>query len=223
MITLKLRQSGWAVNHKRVERLYTELGLQVRKRRRKKIPVFERQPLIRPAAANTVWSMDFVFDRTAEGRVLKILTVVDDATHDSVVVEARHWFGGGQVVEVLKRLAQTRGRPKIIRSDNGKEFIGRAMLNFAHRNGIDLRPIEPGKPNHNAYIESFNGRFRDECLNENRFLSLSHARQLIERWQWEYNNERPKKALDGLTPAEFSKQLKQGRILTQDSGESCFS
>lgn len=223
MITLNLRQSGWAVNHQRVERLYTELGLQVRKRRRKKVPVFERQPLIRPAAANTVWSMDFVFDRTAEGRGLTILPVVDDATHDSVVVEAHHWFGGAQVVEVLKRLAQTRGLSKVIRSNNGKEFIGRAMLNFAHRNGIDLRPIEPGKPNQNAYIESFNGRFRDECLNENWFLSLSHARQLIERWQWEYNNARPKKALDGLTPAEFSKPLKQDRILKQDSGEPCYS
>ncbi len=223
MIYLKLRQSGWAINHKRVERLYTDMGLQVRKRRRKKIPVFERQPLIRPAAPNTVWSVDFVFDRTADGRVLKILTVVDDATHDSVAVEARHWFGGAQVVEELKQLAQKRGLPKIIRSDNGKEFIGKEMLTFAHRSGIELRPIEPGKPNQNAYVESFNGRFRDECLNENWFLNLAHARRLIERWRWEYNNERPKKALGGLTPAEYAKQLKQGRISKADSREPCYS
>ena len=103
MIDLKLRLTGWAVNHKRVERLYTEMGVQVRKRRRKKIPMSDRQPLFRPLAPNEVWSMDFVFDRVASGRVLKILTIVDDATDESVAVEARHWFGGNQVVELPSR------------------------------------------------------------------------------------------------------------------------
>jgi len=223
MIYLKLRQADWVVNHKRVERLYTEMALQVRKRRRKKIPMCERQPLIRPSARNEVWSIDFVFDRVADGRVLKILTVVDDATHESVVVEVRHWFGGNQLVELLLRLAKTRGLPKVIRSDNGKEFIGKAMLRFAHDKDIDLRPIEPGKPNQNAYIESFNGRFRDECLNENWFLNLAHARQLIEQWRLDYNNERPKKALGGLTPAAYATQMQNSSKLNADSKANCYS
>ena len=211
------------VNHKRVERLYTQMGLQVRKRRRKKIPVGARQPLVRPSAPNEVWSMDFVFDRVAGGRVLKILTIVDDATHESVAVEARHWFGGNQVVELLSRLRHTKGLPKVIRSDNGKEFIGKAMLTFAHDQGIALRPIEPGKPNQNAYIESFNGRFRDECLSEHWFLNLNHARRLIDAWRTEYNNERPKKALGGLTPAAYAKQMVNRSKLKADSKAKCYS
>lgn len=207
MIYLKLRQSGWLVNHKRVERLYGEMGLQVRRRRRKKVPVFDRQPLLRPEAPNEVWSLDFVYDRTADGRVLKILTIVDDATHDCVAIEVRRWFGGKRVVEVLKRLSEMRGLPNVIRSDNGKELIGRAMMDFAHQAGIDLRPIEPGKPNQNAYIESFNGRFRDECLNEHWFTSFAHACELVKAWRREYNHERPKKALGGLTPAAYAQQL----------------
>lgn len=223
MINLKLRQAGWVANHKRVERLYTEMALQVRKRRRKKIPVSDRQPLMRPSAPNEVWSADFVFDRVAGGRVLKILTLVDDATQESVAVEVRHWFGGNQVVELLSRLAHTRGLPKVIRSDNGKEFIGKAMLTFAHDKSIALRPIEPGKPNQNADIESFNGRLRDECLNENWFLNLDHARRLIGRWRLDYNVERPKKALGGLTPAAYATQMTNASKLNADSNAKCYS
>jgi transposase InsO family protein len=167
MIHLKLRQAGGEpVNYKRVERLYQLEKLHIRRRRRKKIPVSVRQPLIRPGMANEIWSMDFVFDRIASGRTLKCLTIVDDATHEAVAVTPEHTIGGDH-----------------------------------------LRLIEPGKPNQNAYIESFNGRFRDECLNENWFTSLSHARALIETWRCEYNEERPKKSLGGLTPAQYAKQL----------------
>jgi transposase InsO family protein len=208
MIHLKLQQAGLLVNHKRVERLYQEAKLQVRRRKRKKVPVSERQPLARPTAANEVWSMDFVFDRTAEGRVLKCLTVVDDATHEAVVIEVERAISGMGVARVMDRLALTRGLPKVIRSDNGKEFCGKAMVSWAHERGVQLRLIEPGKPNQNAYIESFNGRLRDECLNEHWFPSLLHARTEIERWRREYNEERPKKALGGLTPAAYAKQLK---------------
>jgi putative transposase len=208
MIYLKLRQEGLVVNYKRVERLYQEAKLQVRRRKRKKVPVAERQPLLRPAKANEVWSMDFVFDRTAEGRVIKCLTVVDDATHESVVIEVERAISGAGVARVMDRLALTRGLPKIIRSDNGKEFCGKAMVVWAHERGVQLRLIEPGKPNQNAYIESFNGRLRDECLNEHWFPSLLHARTEIETWRREYNEERPKKALGGLTPADYAKQLK---------------
>ncbi len=208
MIHLKLRQAGLLVNYKRVERLYQEAKLQVRRRRRKKVPVADRQPLVRPKAANEVWSMDFVFDRTAEGRVIKCLTVVDDATHEAVVIEVERAISGLGVTRVMDRLAQTRDLPKVIRSDNGKEFCGKAMVTWAHARGVQLRLIEPGKPNQNAYIESFNGRLRDECLNEHWFPSLLHARAEIERWRREYNEERPKKALGGLTPAAYAEQLK---------------
>lgn len=212
MIHLKLRQAGLLVNHKRVERLYQEAKLQVRRRKRKKVPVAERQPLARPEAANEVWSMDFVFDRTAEGRVIKCLTVVDDATHEAVVVEVERAISGKGVTRVMDRLALSRGLPKVIRSDNGKEFCGKAMVTWAHERGVQLRLIEPGKPNQNAYIESFNGRFRDECLNEHWFPSLLHARTEIERWRREYNEERPKKALGGLTPEAYAKQLTDKQV-----------
>ena len=207
MIHLKLRQDGEKANYKRVERLYRLAQLQVRRRKRKKVPVGERQPLERPVQANVVWSMDFVFDRTADGRVIKCLTMVDDATHEAVAIETERAISGHGVIRVLERLALSRGLPKIIRTDNGKEFCGKAMVTWAHERGVVLRLIEPGKPNQNAYVESFNGRLRDECLNEHWFTHLLHARTVMEMWRREYNEERPKKALGGLTPAAFAKQL----------------
>ena len=212
MIYLKLRQQGLTVNHKRVERLYAEAQLQVRRRQRKKVPVADRQPLVRPEAANEVWSMDFVFDRSADGRVIKCLTIVDDATHESVLIQPERAIGGHTVTRLLDNLATKRGLPNVIRTDNGKEFCGHSMLTWAHQHGVNLRLIEPGKPNQNAYVESFNGRFRDECLNEHWFLNLAHARTLIEAWRREYNEERPKKALGGLTPAAYAKQLTEKSV-----------
>jgi Transposase and inactivated derivatives len=207
MIYLKLRQEQWPVNYKRVERLYQQANLQVRRRRRKKVPVGDRQPLFRPDAANQVWSMDFVFDRTADGRAIKTLTIVDDATHECVAIEVERAISGHGVARVLDRLAHTRGLPRIIRTDNGKEFCGKAMVAWAHERGVQLRLIQPGKPNQNAYIESFNGRLRDECLNEHWFPSLLHARTAIETWRREYNEERPKEVLGGLTPSAYARQL----------------
>ena len=183
MIYLKLRQAGERVNHKRVERLYAEEKLQIKRRRRKKVPISERQPLLRPQGANEVWSMDFVYDRVAGGRMLKILGIVDDGTHECVAAHVEHTIGGDHLVRVLDQLCASRGYPKIIRTDNAKEFTGRAMLTWAHERGVVLRLIEPGKPNQNAYIESFNSRFRDECLNEHWFLNLRHARSLIRAWR----------------------------------------
>jgi transposase InsO family protein len=211
MIYLKLRQAGMLVNYKRVERLYQEARLQVRRRKRKKVPFGERQPLLRPTAANQVWSMDFVFDRSADGRVIKCLTIVDDATHEAVAIEVEHAISGLMLTRVLDRLALSRGLPKVIRTDNGKEFCGKAMVAWAHGR-VDLRLIEPGKPNQNAYVESFNGRLRDECLNEHWFTGLLHARTLIETWRREYNEERPKNALGGLTPTAYAKQLAEVRL-----------
>ena len=207
MIYLKLRQKGLKVNHKRIDRLYAIEKLQLKKRRRKKVPAADRQPLVRPVASDMVWSADFVFDRIASGRALKCLAIVDDATTDSVALEVDHAMSGQYVTRVLDRISLERGLPQVIRTDNGPEFISRAMLTWAHQRGVTLRHIEPGKPNQNAYVESFNGRFREECLNENWFTSLAHARTIIGTWQREYNEERPKEVLGGLTPAQYAKQL----------------
>lgn len=212
MIHLKLRQAGMLVNYKRVERLYQEARLQVRRRKRKKVAFGERQPLGRPTAANQVWSMDFVFDRTGEGRVLKCLTIVDDATHEAVAIEVERAISGLMLTRILDRLALSRGLPRVIRTDNGKEFCGKAMVEWAHARGVDLRLIEPSKPNQNAYIESFNGRLRVECLNEHWFTNHLQAWTIIETWRREYNEERPKRALGGLTPAAYAKQLAEVRL-----------
>lgn len=223
MIYLKLRQDGLLVNHKRVERLYALEKLQVRRRRRKKVPPADRQPLIRPAYANEVWSIDFVFDRIAAGRVLKCLVIVDDATHEAVAVVAQHSIGGNQLTRMLEEICARRGKPSVIRSDNGRELTGKAMLTWAHRNSVVLRQIEPGKPNQNAYVESFNGRLRDECLNEHWFVSLAHAQAVINGWVREYNEERPKKVLGGLTPASYAKQLAgKAGTLAPDSKAACY-
>ena len=157
-IYLKLRQAGEQVNHMRVERLYAQEQLQIRRRKRKKVPMADRQPLDRPVAANTVWSMDFVFDRIANGRSLKILGIVDDGTSEAVALHPDHAIGGHYLVRILDRVCAARGYPRIIRSDNAKEFTGKAMLSCACVRGVALRLIEPGKPIQNAYIESFNGR-----------------------------------------------------------------
>ena len=207
MIYLKLRQAGDAVNYKRVERLYVAERLQVRRRRRKKVPLADRQPLLRPQRPNEVWSADFVFDRTADGRVLKCLAIVDDATTEAVAIVPARALGGLPVTRVLDRLALSRGLPRVLRTDNALEFCGRAMLTWAHERRVTLRLIEPGKPNQNAYVESFNGRFRDECLNEHWFTSVAHAQAVIEAWRQEYNEERPKKSLGGLTPAVYARRL----------------
>lgn len=209
MIHLKLRQAGQLVNYKRVERLYRLEKLQIRRRRRKKIPVAERQPLIRPGAANEVWSMDFVFDRVAMGRTIKSLVIVDDATHECVAIVAEHSIGGTHLTRILDEVCAKRGKPAVIRTDNGPEFVGKAMLNWSFRMGVQPKLIEPGKPNQNAYVESFNGRLRDECLNEHWFTSLAHAKAVIEDWRREYNEQRPKKSLGGLTPASYAKQMAQ--------------
>lgn len=151
--------------------------------------------------------MDFIFDRTAEGRSLKVLMITDDATTEAVATEAALSMSGYQLTRVLDRLSLERGLPKVIRTDNGPEFICRAMLTWAHSRGVALRLIQPGKPTQDAYVESLNGRFRDECLNENWFTSLAHARLVIDAWRREYNEERPKESLGGLTPAQYAKQM----------------
>lgn len=203
-VYLRLRREGWMVNRKRVYRLYREAGLAVRRRKRKRIGPFVRQPLPQPTAANVSWSMDFVSDGLIDGRRLRCLTIVDDCTRESVAIEADTSITGRRVQGVLDRLADTRGLPQSITVDNGPEFDGQVLDQWSYRTGVRLSFIRPGKPNENAYIESFNGKFRDECLNEHWFLSLAHARRVIEAWRIEYNTERPHSSLGNRTPQEFA-------------------
>ena len=167
--------------------------------------------------------MDFVFDRIASGRVLKCLTIVDDATHEAVAVIPEHSIGGDHLVRLLDEVCAVRGKPAIIRTDNGKEFTGRAMLTWAHRQGIALRLIQPGKPNQNAYIESFNGRLRDECLNEHWFTSLHRARVIIRTWAREYNEDNRRKPWAGSHPPPTPSNSRKRRLpSTPDSNAKCY-
>jgi len=211
MLHNRLRNDGWPGNVKRTYRVYREEGLAVRKRRRKKLPVPERQMLARPSASNEVWSMDFVFDELANGRRVKTLTVVDDCTKESVQIIADTSIPAAYVARTLDQIKVERGLPKVIRTDNGPEFAGRVMQDWAARNGVELRFIQPGKPVQNAYIESFNSRFRDECLSQHWFASLSHMRSVIDAWREDYNEYRPHSALGYLPPAKYAATLKAAK------------
>lgn len=225
-VYLRLRREGWQVNRKRVYRLYRDAGLAVRRRKRKRISVIERKPLPKPTRANVSWSMDFVADGMIGGRRLRCLNIVDDCTRECLAIEVDTSITGVRVQAVLERLADTRGLPMSITVDNGPEFDGQVLDKWAYRRAVQLSFIRPGKPNENAYIESFNGKFRDECLNEHWFLSLAHARSIIEDWRIEYNTERPHSSLGNLTPAEFAKALAtadENRVsLTEDSTASSY-
>ncbi|PYL98650.1 MAG: IS3 family transposase [Verrucomicrobia bacterium] len=217
-VYLRLRREGWQVNRKRVYRIYRDAGLAVRRRKRKRIGLFERKPLPKPIAANLSWSMDFVADGLIGGRRLRCLTIVDDCTRECLAIEVDTSITGLRVQSVLERLADTRGLPKSITVDNGPEFDGQVLDKWAYRSSVHLSFIRPGKPNENAYIESFNGKFRDECLNEHWFISLAHARSVIEAWRIEYNTERPHSSLSNLTPEEFARTIGENEVsLTADS------
>lgn len=199
-----LRREGYAVNHKLTRRLYGEEGLAVRKRKRKRAAFVRVAPKLEVGAANERWSMDFVRDTLSDGRAFRALTVVDDFTRECPVIEVDTSLSGERVARVLDRLALSRGLPAGIVCDNGPEFAGKALDQWAHERGVELHFIEPGKPVQNAFAESFNGRLRDECLNENWFTSLTDARTTIERWRRDYNEVRPHSSLQGSTPMEFA-------------------
>ena len=204
-----LEREGYRVNHKRVHRLYRAAGLAVRKRRRRERVAVERRPLQVPSAPNHAWSMDFVFDALATGQPIKCLTVVDDCTKESVEIAVARRINGQGVVDILETVCRFRGYPVAIRVDQGPEFTGRALDQWATANGVILLLTQPGKPTQNAYIESFNGKFRDECLNENWFVSLEHAKTTIAAWRRDYNEVRPHSSLGQLTPSEFAAVLRE--------------
>lgn len=203
-LTVLLRRGGQAVNHKRVYRLYREEGMSVRRRKRKRIGAVERQPLTMPTGTNQRWSMDFVSDGLGDGRKFRSLNIVDDFNRECLAAEVDTSITGARVVRVMERLREQRGLPQILVTDNGPEFAGQALDVWAYERGVKLHFIEPGKPVQNAFIESFNGKMRDECLNEHWFTSLGEARQTIEVWRRDYNEVRPHSALGNRTPQEFS-------------------
>jgi putative transposase len=200
-----LEKSGQAVNHKRLFRVYQEAGLGVRRRERKRL---ERgcagMPLlIRP---NQEWGLDFVSDALANGRGIRALTVLDDFTKESPAIEVASSIPAPRVTRVLDAVIDERGAPESIRIDNGPEFTSRCFVAWAEGRKIRLIYIQPGKPMQNSFIESFNGRFRDECLNANWFENLADARRKIEAWRVDYNQQRPHSSLAYRTPAEFARQ-----------------
>ena len=199
-----VREGTWA-NHKRVYRRYREEGLAMRIRQRRRIRW--SGAVARPAAsrANQRWSIDFVSDCVSTGKVIRMLTMVDDYTRECPTIEVDTSLGGLRVRRVLDRVAAERGLPEAIVLDNGPEFRGRALAAWSEERGVRLEFIQPGKPVQNAYVESFNGRLRDECLNANWFTSLKDARRKIETWRQDYNQQGPHSSLDYLPPAEFAR------------------
>jgi len=200
-----LQREGWHVNHKRVYRLYRLEGLSLRlKTSRKKRVSGLRGPKPIATVPNECWSMDFMADRLVDGRRLRALTLVDNVSRVSPAIVVAGALTGERVVEALDELLTAGLRPQMLSIDNGPEFISKALDAWAHRNGVRLEFSRPGKPTDNAFIEAFNSRFRDECLNQHWFVSLEEAQQTIEAWRVDYNTERPHGALGQQTPAEFS-------------------
>jgi putative transposase len=202
-----LRREGHLVNHKRVYRLYREEGLSVRRRSRKRV-ARERCPMPALTGPDQRWALDFVSDALSWGRKLRMLTVVDAFTRESLAIEVDTSLSGVRVARVLDQVIARRGTtPQEIVLDNGPELTSKALDQWAYERGVQLRFIEPGKPVQNAYIESFNGRLRDECLNEHWFLNVADARRIVEQWRMDYNRERPHSALGNLAPEEFRERL----------------
>ena len=214
-----LRQEFPGVNHKRVYRLYKNANLAVRRRKKVKRPPNERVPLQIARKVNDVWSMDFVSDSLSNGRRIKCLTVADDFSHECVDIAVDFGISGQYVTRLLDQAAIFRGYPIAVRTDNGPEFTSRAFLAWTTLHGIRHILIQPGRPMQNGYIESFNGKFRDECLNEQWFQSLPQARDCIAEWRKDYNEVRPHSSLGRIPPSQFA-QLQRIQIFATDSNNN---
>lgn len=207
-----LQREGWQVNHKRLYRLYCEEGLSIRTRSPKRRRACRyRSGRSEADGMNDIWAMDFMSDRLFDEKPFRILTIVDCFTREALVTAARTKFRAYQVVDELDRLARIRGQPRSIRVDNGPEFAGRLLDQWAYLNKVELDFSRPGKPTDNAYIEAFNSRLRQECLNASWFLSMDDARTRINSWRADYNETRPHSSLGNLTPSEFAAQLNETR------------
>lgn len=211
-LTVFARKEFGNVNHKRIYRLYVLLKLQLPKSRRKRRK-YRTEPAAKPIAPNELWSMDFVADRIESGRRLRIFNLIDNYTKECVGNIVDTSIGGYRVARELERIVEFRGKPRAIVCDNGPEFISGKMFDWSQKSKVDLHFIQPGKPQQNAFIESFNGRMRDECLNVNLFNSLLEARVVISEWIEDYNKVRPHSSLGYMTPEKFrltfEKKLKE--------------
>ncbi len=207
MITAKLRQEGWNVNHKRVQRIWQKEGLQVpyrRKFKKSKGSSVNSCAVKKAEYPNHVWTYDFISDQTENGRKLKLLTVLDEFTRESPAIEVGRSIRAKDVIWVLEYLFMVRGQPKFIRSDNGPEFIANAIKKWLKKKHVETLYIEPGSPWENGYVESFNGKLRDEILNRELFYSVKEAKFIVEDWRLEYNNHRPHSSLGYMTPAAYA-------------------
>jgi putative transposase len=210
-LTVLLKREGWEVNAKRIYRLYTEEGLIVRTQKRKQRAQRQRLPQGQAMCRNQKWSMDFVAQRLVDGRWIRVLTVVDQFTRECLVLHADTGLSGEKVAAALDTIVAERGAPQSITVDNGTEFASKAMDVWAYSNKVHLDFIRPGRPVENGYIESFNGKLRDECLNVEVFFSLADARRKLERWHHDYNHCRPHSALADRTPTEFAALCNGGK------------
>ena len=207
-IFVMLRREGWKANHKRVYRLYRQAGLNLRRKRpRRRKAAAHRLERTMLTAPNQVWSMDFVADALFDGRRFRALTVVDNFTKESLAIEVNQHLKGEDVVAVMERLRHQRELPQCIQTDNGSEFVLIVMDRWAYDNGVTMDYSRPGTPTDNPFIESFNGSFREECLNTHWFLSLDDARQKIESWRVDYNHFRTNSSIGDVPPAEFAAQF----------------
>lgn len=210
-----LRREGWRVNRKRVQRLWREEGLKVRQRaRRQTAPGHSRNSCILRKAEhrNHVWTYDFVADQTEDGRMLRFLAIVDEFTRESVALEVERSMGATEVIAVLDQVIKQRGAPTLLRSDNGGEFIAQAVQNWLKTAKVETAYIAPGSPWENAYVESFNGKLRDELLNRELFINLTEAKLLAAQYRNEYNLHRPHSSLGYKTPAEFAATISGGNM-----------
>ena len=209
MITRLLRQEGWQVNFKRIYRIWKREGFKVPVKKTKNRRLGDSSGGIKRRRAerpNHVWSVDFIFDRTVNGRSLKVLSLIDEFTRECIALEVNRKFTGDDLVTLLVDMFAIRGTPQFIRSDNRPEFVSKRVREFLNRIDVGTSYIEPGSPWENAYVESFHSRFRDECLTCEEFATLAEAQTVIESWRQTYNHRRPHSGLGGLTPAEFASQ-----------------
>ena len=209
------KREGLVINHKRTERLYKEENLSLTIRRRKKRASHARVAIPRAKTRNELWGLDFLHDSVGNGRKIKILPIIDTFTKECHRIEVDRSIGGSRVTSLLSEASLMHGLPENIVVDNGPEFISNVMDEWAYRQKVKLHFIRPGKPVDNAFMESFNARLREECLNVNWFRSIEHARKVIEEWRIDYNENRPHSTLDFLTPKEFAQ--KEEDILLENS------
>jgi putative transposase len=206
-IRIFLARQGHVMSAERTYRLWRQAGLQVPKRRPRRRVAMSRPRPLPPTGINHVWAYDFVFDTCADGRSLKCLTLVDEFTRECLAIDVAGSIRSGRVIEVLTQAVSAHGAPRYLRSDNGPEFVATAVLRWVQAAAIETAFIDPGKPWQNGTDESFNGKFRDECLNLEWFRNRLDAKVGIERWRRHYNEERPHMSLGDLTPAEFKSQI----------------